>query len=229
MARPRLARRNSDSGCGRRPRVRQAGVRRRRHAVLDERERRNAPPVFADETGDILDRPRRCDNLQMAVLLARPRGQPVAQAHDRRPWATRSGRKLSGTRSRPRRCNREAPRAPRARRARSRRPSSTPSDRRSAQTRGRPKDSAASDPNNGEFDMMIVEPEVRRNMRQASSRFGLPRPALASVKHSIVTIRIPYRFARGRPASAPTGAPGGWPAGVRRRRPTAAAKHDSGD
>ena len=56
----------------------QPGVGRRRHAILHESEGGNASPIFADETGDVFNRSRGGDNLQMAVLLKRPRRQPVA-------------------------------------------------------------------------------------------------------------------------------------------------------
>ena len=55
----------------------QAGVGRNRHSVLHEGEGGNAASVFAGEARDVLDRPRRGDDLQMAVLLEGARRQPV--------------------------------------------------------------------------------------------------------------------------------------------------------
>ena len=61
------------------PKGRQAGVGRRRHTVLDESEGGNTAPFFAGEAGNVFDRPRRRNDLQVAVLLERARRQLVAQ------------------------------------------------------------------------------------------------------------------------------------------------------
>ena len=95
----------------------------------------------------------------MAILLVRPRREPLAQARDRPRSAPRSGWKPLGRRSRRRRCNRGARRRARERRARSRGPLPTPFDRRQVRT--------PADPGSSCIDTR------RRNVNLAQARYSL--------------------------------------------------------
>ena len=61
------------------PECRYARVEGNRHAILHEGEGWNAASVFAGETGDVLDRPRRRNDFEAAVLLERARREPVSE------------------------------------------------------------------------------------------------------------------------------------------------------